>query len=225
MGRLRVTLPLVLGLLAAAPAGASARVIEIGSTTDRPAPSCPANPCQAITQTTGFQVTVAGKKKRGLFQAPRDGRVVAFTIRLGSPSRAQIDFFDGNFGGSAQGRLTILKPPARGNVYKVTGQSEIFDLSGFFGSETQFPLLRSLTVRKGYLVALTTPTWLPALALGQNRGNAWRASRLRADCDASPPPQSAQQRLGARRDYRCLYRGARLTYRATMVTTPRRRSS
>ncbi len=221
MGRVRATLPLALGVLAVAPAGASARVIEIGATTDRPAASCPSDPCETVTRTTGFQVTVAGKKKRGLFKAPRDGRVVAFTIRLGNPTRAQTDFFDGNFGGSAQGRLTILKPPPRGNVYKVTGQSEVFNLSRFFGRETQFPLLRSLTVRKGYLVALTTPTWLPALALGMDRGNAWRSSRLTNDCNVELPPQSAQQRLGGRRDYRCLYRESRLTYRATMVTIPR----
>jgi hypothetical protein len=227
MPRLRATYTLLLGLLglALAPATAPARVIEIGTTTDRRAASCPADPCQAVTRTTGFQVTVEGRRKTGLFKAPRDGRVVAFTIRLGSPSAEQIEFFDSNFGGSAQARVSILKPPTRGNTYTLTGQSEVFDLADFFGRETQFPLLRSLTVRRGYIVALTTPTWLPALALGLDRGNAWRASRLPDDCDAQPPPQSAQQRLGVERDFRCLYRSARLTYRATMVTTPRPNSA
>lgn len=222
MPTLRRSLAPALGLLAlvfVAPV-AHGRVIEIGETVDRPAASCPADPCQAVTRTSGFQVTAGAEGKRGLFRAPRDGRVVAFTIRLGSPSQQQIDFFNGNFGGAAQARLSILKPPERGNVYQLTGQSEVFQLARFFGRETQFPLLRSLTVREGYLVALTTRTWIPAIALGLDRGDAWRSSRPVSDCDAQPPPQSAQERLGASRDYRCLYRGARLTYRATMVTIP-----
>ena len=34
-------------------------------------------------------------------------------------------------------------------------------------------------------------------------------------------PASAQQVIGGLRDYRCLYRTARLLYRATLVVTPR----
>ena len=220
MSRFRNALALAAGALALVPAAASAQVIEIGSTSDRPPASCPSNPCQAVTRTSGFQVTVAGRANSGLFVAPRKGRVVGFTIRLGRPTAAQIAFFTGNFGGAPQARLSILKPPKRRYAYQLTGQSELFALTPYLGREVQFPLLRSLFVNKGYIVALTTPTWAPALALGLDRGNAWRASRAREDCNANPPPQAAQQRLRSRRDYRCLYRGARLTYSATMITTP-----
>ncbi len=220
MSSFRNALALAAGALALVPAAASAQVIEIGSTTDRPPASCPTNPCQAVTRTSGFQVTVAGRAKSGLFVAPRKGRVVGFTIRLGKPTTAQMTFFNGNFGGAPQARLSILKPPKTRYAYQLTGQSEVFNLTPYLGREVQFPLLRSLFVNKGYIVALTTPTWAPALALGLDRGNAWRASRAREDCNANPPPQAAQQRLRSRRDYRCLYRGARLTYSATMITTP-----
>jgi hypothetical protein len=222
MRSVRLSVSAVLGLLALAlaPTGAQAKIVEIGQTSDSPAASCPADPCQAITRTSAFQVTVAGASNRGLFTAPEDGRVVGFTIRLGNPSKAQIDFFDGNFGGTAQARLSILKPPQSGSTYRLAGQSEVFKLQAYFGREAQFPLLRSLTVKRGYVVALTTATWLPALALGLDRGNAWRSSRAQGDCDKQPPPQSAQQRLGSVRGYRCLYRGARVTYRATMIATP-----
>jgi hypothetical protein len=57
----------------------------------------------------------------------------------------------------------------------------------------QFPLDRTLTVRKGYLVALTVPSWAPALALGQDSGTLWRASRATNACDepGSSPRSSA----------------------------------
>jgi hypothetical protein len=218
--------PLILGACSAValvlPAAASAQIIEIGrSEQSLPTPSCPADPCQAVTRTTAFQVTTGGKSGTGMFVAKQPGRIVAFTIRLGSPSKAQIDFFNANFGGAPQARITVLRPPIKGYSYRLTGQSELVDLTNYLGRQTQFPLLRSLNVSKGYIIALTTPTWLPAISLGLDNGNAWRSSRLQGDCDKQPPPPSAQMRLGSLRDYRCLYRTARITYSVTEVVKPR----
>jgi hypothetical protein len=225
MPRLLPWLAGMVALLALIPAAASAQIIEIGQTTDRPAASCPADPCVAMTRLSGFQVTTQGRSKAGMMVAPRDGRVVAFTIRLGNPSAQQIAFFNSNFGGAAQARISILKPPRKGYSYQLTGQSELFALRPYFNRETQFALLRSLFVRKGYIVALTTPTWAPALASGLDDGNAWRTSRAQTACADQPPPQAAQQRLGSLRDYRCLYRKERMLYRATMVVTPRKNAT
>ena len=217
--------PLIAGALAllalALPAAAPAQIIEIGRTGDLPPPSCPADPCQAVTRTTAFQVTTGGKSGAGTFIAKRAGRIVAFTIRLGSPSKAQIDFFNANFGGKPQARISILRAPTKGFSYRLTGQSELIDLSQYLGRQTQFSLLRSLNVNQGYIIALTTPTWLPAIALGLDNGHAWRSSRLQGDCDKQPPPASMQMRLGSLRDYRCLYRTAQLTYSVTEVVKPR----
>jgi hypothetical protein len=217
---------LILGACSAvallAPATASAQIIEIGrSEASLPTPSCPADPCQAVTRTSAFQVTTGGRAGTGMFTAKQAGRIVAFTIRLGAPSQAQIDFFNANFGGKPQARISILRAPEKGFSYRLTGQSEVFDLSQYLGRQTQFPLLQSLNVNKGYIIALTTPTWLPAISLGLDNGNAWRSSRLQADCDKQPPPASMQMRLGSLRDYRCLYRTARLTYSVTEVVKPR----
>ena len=101
----------------------------------------------------------------------------------------------------------------------MNGHSPLQRLQPYFGTTVQFPLDRSLTVRKGYLVALTVPSWAPALALGMDSGTLWRASRLTSACDA-PGKQSAQLGLGNQVPYRCLYRTARLTYSVTMITTP-----
>ena len=63
-------------------------------------------------------------------------------------------------------------------------------LAPYFGMAAQFPLDRTLKVKKGDVIALEVPTWAPALALkdqlGRDYGNdmLWRASRART-CSAS----------------------------------------
>jgi hypothetical protein len=199
---------------AAAPSGA--KIIEIGSATAPGAPSCPGNPCQAVSRTTGYQAKVGARRQ--VMAAPADGKIVAWTITLGSPGKAQINYFNDNFGGAASAGISVLKPGKKLR-HKVNGHSPIQRLQPYFGTTVQFPLDRTLTVRKGYLVALTVPSWAPALALGQDSGTLWRASRGTNACD-KPGQQSAQLALGNQVPYRCLYRTARLTYSVTMITTP-----
>ena len=79
----------------------------------------------------------------------------------------------------------------------------------------QFPLGRTLNVKKGYVIALTVPTWAPALTplltdhsvvarvAGQGQVQRHRARR---------PRRSALKDVA---QYRCLYK-ARLTYSATL---------
>jgi hypothetical protein len=198
-------------------APASARIIEIGRTAQVNAPSCPANPCQAVSRTTGYQAKVG--PLRGLMRAPADGQIVAWSISLGKPGARQIRFFDSNYGGASRAGISILKPGTR-LFGRVTGQSTIQSLEPYFGTTVQFPLGRTLNVRKGYLVALTVPSWAPALALGMGNDTSWRASRARSNCQ-EPGIQSAQLALSDLAQYRCLYRTARLTYTATLVTSPR----
>jgi hypothetical protein len=213
-GTLTLLAAVALALLPAAPSGA--KIIEIGSATAPGAPSCPTNPCQAVSRTTGYQAKVGAKRQ--VMAAPADGKIVAWTIRLGSPGKAQINYFNDNFGGAATAGITVLKPGKKLR-HKVNGHSPIQRLQPYFGTTVQFPLDRTLTVRKGYLVALTVPSWAPALALGQDSGTLWRASRATNACD-EPGRQSAQLALGSQVPYRCLYRTARLTYSVTMITTP-----
>jgi hypothetical protein len=214
-GALTLFAAVALAAFAAAPAGA--KIIEIGSATAPGAPSCPSNPCQAVSRTTGYQAKVG--TKRQVMAAPADGKIVAWTITLGSPGKAQINYFNDNFGGAATAGISVLKPGKKLR-HKVNGHSPMQRLQPYFGTTVQFPLDRALTVRKGYLVALTVPSWAPALALGLDSGTLWRASRLTSACNA-PGKQSAQLGLGNQVPYRCLYRTARLTYSATMITTPK----
>lgn len=220
--RLLLTFAASAALAMVAPAAAPAKIIELGSVSSPSAPSCPSTPCLAVTRTTGFQFTSSGR--RNLFRAPRSGRIVAFTVTLGTPSKKQIQFFDTQSGGSARARIAVLRPQKAtkpGQVlYKLNAQSEDFKLAGFFGKTVQFPLKTSLLARKGYVIALSVPTWAPVLSVsGLDNGFSWRASRVKP-CSTNPERQPPHTAPGTVRNYFCTYRPARLTYTATMVTTP-----
>jgi hypothetical protein len=184
-------------LLLAAPA--SARIIEIGQAATPATPTCPANPCLAVSRTTGYQAKVVDR--RDIFVSQRAGK---------------IDFFDENFGAASAG-ITILRRGER-LFGRVVAQSPIFQLSDYFGQTVQFPLDRALDIERGYVVALTVPTWAPALTGLLEDGSSWRASRALDRCDDTDV-QTAQATVGALTQYRCLYK-ARLTYSATLITKP-----
>src|SRR4051812_4162024 len=194
-------------------APASAKIVEIGRTDV--APACPAAPCLALSRTTGYQVKVADE--RDTFTVPEDGKIVAWSISLGKPTPEQVSFFGKNFGGSASARLTVLRPGKTLYSRTVT-QSPVQALEPYLGQIVQFPLGRALNVKKGYVIALTVPTWAPALTPLLTDNSAWRASRPDGKC-SDLATQTAQMTLNLVAQYRCLYK-ARLIYSATLITRP-----
>lgn len=213
------TTPAALAVLAllALPALAQAKFITVGASADTTAPSCPRN-CVAISRTTGYQVRVA--TKRNMFVVPRDGRIVAWTISLAKPSTNQVQFFDNRFGAASAG-IVVLRPGRRQSA-TVVGLSPLLSLRPYFGSTIDVPLASTIAVRKGQIVALSVPTWAPALAvLGRRNDVSWRASRpSRCQDAATQSSQTAQTRLHQTARYGCLYQTARLTFSATLVTNP-----
>src|SRR4051794_17764553 len=204
---------LVVASLATTSTTASAKIVEIGRTDV--APACPATPCLALSRTTGYQVKVADE--RSAFVVPEDGKIVAWSIALGKPTPEQITFFDKNFGGPATARLTVLR--AGKTLYSRTvTQTPVQPLQPFLGQTVQFPLGRALNVKKGYVIALTVPTWAPALTPLLTDHSAWRASRPEDKC-SDLETQTAQMSLNLVAQYRCLYK-ARLIYSATLITRP-----
>jgi hypothetical protein len=199
-----------------APAAAGAAIIEVGEIPAKSTPSCPAAPCQAISRTTAYQVKVGPDRKS--FAVPRAGKIVAWSVTLGKPAAKQREFFEGSLGGEAQAGITILKRGKRLR-HQVLGASPVQTLTPFFGQTVQFPLDRALNVTRGNIVALTVPTWAPALALGLGRDTAWRASRPDKRC-GDTTTQTMQTRVRSITQYRCLYQTARLTYSATLITNP-----
>jgi hypothetical protein len=206
----------VAGAALVAPGSASAEVIEIGNMPPSAAPSCPTRPCLAVSRTTGYQAKVG--PTRGLMTIPKSGRIVAWSIALGNPGAQQTTFFNQRLGGESEAQITILNPRSKLRS-RAVAQGDPQKLTPFFGSTAQFALERSLRVRKGWVVALTVPTWAPALAVGLAPDTSWRASRGRGKCQDTQL-QTSQLAANQLAQYYCLYRTARLTYSATLVADP-----
>lgn len=211
------TIALALALPAAAPATLS-EVGVIPATTPATVPSCPASPCLAVSRTTGFQVKVGAN--RNTLSVPHSGSLVAWTIMLGKPNATQIKFFNEHEGGVAEAGIAVLRAVAKPHLtYKLLAQGPPIKLEQYFGKTAQFPLETTIPLKKGDIVALTVPTWAPALALGFGNDTSWRASRQKAQC-ASTSSQTTHTTVGSAVQYFCLYQTARLTYSATVISTP-----
>lgn len=210
---------LALGALLVAPVGSLATISEVGQVggTRSATPSCPTSPCLAVSRTSGFQVKV-GATSRSMFTVPRSGKIVAWTITLGKPSAKQIKYFDSTEGGPASAAVSVLRS-GRHLTYRLLAESPTQLLQPYFGQTVQFPLDQSLPVSKGQIVALTVPTWAPALALGFANTTSWRASRAKGKC-SDTTTQAAHIQVSSVLTYTCLYRTARLTYSATLISTP-----
>lgn len=203
-------------------ATASAEFLEIGKFESSVKPGCPGTPCFAISRTTGFQARAANSSKPMV--ATKGGRIVAWTISLGKPTGKQIEFFDSKLGGASQAQITVLQRSSdkkKKTTYTVAAQGEAVKLRPYFGRTATFALRRSILVKKNQVVALTVPTWAPALATGLASDVSWRAARTKAQCEDTQG-QTAQTGAKDSAEYYCLYKTARITYSVTMVATPPR---
>jgi hypothetical protein len=237
------------------PAIAAATLTEVGQrarTTSPTAPSCPGNPCLAVTRTTGFQMRVGSLTAP--VTIPRSGRIVAWTITLSKPNTAQVQYFNTHEGGAPSAGIAILrpnpqpksKPKSKGRKsgrgaaasasaaaakhhapapalrgYTLVAQAPVVPLEKYLGETVQLPLEKTLEVQKGDVVALTVPTWAPALTLGFGKETAWRASRPTAKKGCEETGVATQQtKIGSSNLYACVYHEARLTYSATLISTP-----
>ena len=90
-----------------------------GSLGDSARGSCP-DACQALTRTTGYQAKVG--PDRDLYQAPANGRIVAWTLALGKPGPKQTSFFEERYGGAAQAAIVVLDP---GKKLQPQGRREV----------------------------------------------------------------------------------------------------
>ncbi|HEU0019010.1 MAG TPA: hypothetical protein VFQ14_01835 [Thermoleophilaceae bacterium] len=222
----RYLIPALAAAVLAFPAGAQAKVIELGAGGSPPAASnCPNDPCVAAYQVTAYQGRSGSLKNP--FVVPRPGKIVAFTVSLGKLTDTQIEFFNGRFGDDPQVQLSILrrstKKGKKGN-HRLMRQSEVYDVSRFLGSTPTFALDEPIVVGKDARVALTVPTWAPVLdTVDLARSDWWRASRAKDDCgkDDKLSPPSVQDEVGEVVDYQCTYFNSRLLYTATYIPDPK----
>lgn len=214
------------------------RVITLGQTPETPPPSCPGEhnangeetvPCRAEGRVTGFQAIAGGIPRP--FEAPFEGKIVAWSITLAKPSTAEtksttdeVGFFNSFFGSPSEARIAVLRPveDSKPPQYKLVRQGPLEVLNSYFGSTPVFALDHPLTVLKGQIVALTVPTWAPMFAFNVGADNTWRGSRLPEHCVKEKDIQGGhpQQGVGKVKTYGCYYSAARLLYTATLVKKP-----
>ncbi len=199
----------------------AAKAKAIGETKDTPRPSCPGDPCEAIGSVTGFQQSADGEK--GLFKISKDGQIVAWSVQLSKPDKSQRDFFgdfyrDNEFGTSPAARLAVLKPKGK-SEFKLKNQSPALSLTPELGNSPVITLNSPIRVKKGDVIGITIPTWLPNFAVEQSRGDYWRASRSPKKCTDEEDIRDSrpQTEVGKSRRYGCRYTTARLLYWAYMV--------
>ncbi|HWI71780.1 MAG TPA: hypothetical protein VNT55_07480 [Baekduia sp.] len=216
MPRLRTLLATFVGAGLLLPAVAPATLDPVPAVDPGDAtPSCPDKPCYALGRTTGYQAKVG--TNRGLYTVQKDGVLVSWSVKLSKPSQKQIDFFDKSLGGESQATISVLRMGTKLHA-RLVAQGEVQKLAPYFGQTVEFALQKTIPVKKGYVLALTVPTWVPALAAGLGGDTSWRASRAKGTCDDSQT-QTAQavNQIGR---YYCLYRTARIVYSARVISTP-----
>ena len=208
-----------LALGAASPAGAEVRELGVSATAPLVDPSCPDN-CFAIGRVTGYPVQIGTLKNPMLLTG--SGKIVAFTVKLGSPTADQITFFNNQFGTPPQVRLTILKTAKTKHRARVYAQSEDFQVNTYFGSSPTFVPAKPIAVTKREVIAITATSWIPAFTVNQPKDVAWRYARK--DC-ADGTESAALTTLGQLATFNCFSRTARPLYTVTFVpdnkvTTP-----
>ncbi len=228
---------LVAAALPGAADSAPARVIVLGQTDSTPPPSCPGKivnnveviPCRVEGHVTGFQAIAGGVPRP--YEAPFDGKIVAWSITLARPSRQdsekmtdEVGFFNEFLGKPSQARIGVLRPveDSKPPQFKLVRQSPLQVLNPYFGSTVTFALEHPLTVLQGQVVALTIPTWAPMFAFNVDEDNTWRGSRLPDHCSSKEDIQGGhpQQGVGKTKTYGCYYSNARLLYTVTVVKQP-----
>lgn len=210
-------LPAVAVAALAVPAVAIGAVIETGGNPTNAPAACPAD-CVVLAKVTGFQNKTGDV--RGPMIASQSGRIVAWTVTLGKPNATQRKFFEEESGlGEATANFTVLRP-GKSLMHKTVQQGATFKLTKYFGRTVTFPLVRTISVRKGDIIALTTKTWIPIMAVNQPGTTSWRASRGKGSCDDTSGKDYSQTTIGRTTQYRCLYRGVQLLYAATIIPNP-----
>jgi hypothetical protein len=221
MKRYLIPIALLLGL--AVPVAASGKIVSLGEGNPYlPESTCPDEPCFAAYWMTGYQDSSEGRKNP--YVVRRDGKIVAFTVKLGKLTQIQIDAFNARIDKPSQVRLSVLrrgKKKGRRNDHRLLAQSEVFAVNNYFGSSPTFVLDEPLEVERGNVIALTVPTWAPVLTPVPAGDDAvWRASRPKDGCTTTSTklaPNSAMERVGRLATWGCNYKNERLLYTATLI--------
>lgn len=235
-----------------APAATKAKII--GPTKNPSDPTCPTpkrpNPpsykfCNAYGHVTGFQIRT--DEERAVHKVRQTGHLVAWSMDLGKPREGgeALSFFESElrdetfdrYGSEPVANIAVLKKKkgSRGR-FILAKKTPIVQVGSMLGEKPIFTLDKPIRVKKGRILALTTPTWLPNFARATPNGksalsskNIWRASRKPDRCEPEDldgdgtingsdefrnltKRSKPQVRKGSTKRYGCIYNGAQILY-------------
>jgi hypothetical protein len=239
-------------------------VVILGKTTHTPKPLCPGryknevdqngnpfvatiSPCYVEGRLTAFQAQADGTNQP--YKVPFDGKIVAWSVTLGNPSRRntqthpnskgiyflnELSGLNTKLGEPSKARLSVLRyirhthHPKR---FKLARQSGLQILNPYFGQHVQFALTHPLRVYEDQEVAITIPTWAPMFTLTANANDTYRGSRNPTRAQIADDPKVCtrsdfiidghpQTKRRSKRAYGCFYDHNRLLYTATLIKKP-----
>lgn len=224
MGAALVVAALTVGSAGNANADSSVRAKKtkvLGDIGKLPDALCPQN-CSALAIVSGYQAEIDGI--RNPYRIPFNGHVLRWKIKLGSVTKSQRNFFQKRFGKSPKAGISILKKVkvAGKTKYKLLKRGPVVGLNQYLGETASIKLEKRIAVKKGWYVALTVPTWAPALARVKTDAKpskpdltySWRASREPDTCEQTPNMQNSepQTKTKSKRSYGCKFSAEQLLY-------------
>jgi hypothetical protein len=184
-------------------------------------PECGGESCTVVGRTAALQLS-AGILSQ-VFEVPSAGYLTAWSITLGQPGPGAVAFFNKEFGEPAEAAILVLRAEqGGGSRYLVESASEPVDLAPYFGSVANWTLTPAAQVAAGDFIALSIPTWAPALAVTPEDGsddsqNEWLGTWPSNACTDHTLADIAPSNVGESAFFGCLYSGARLEYSATLT--------
>ena len=191
----------------------------LGAIGKLPEPLCPID-CEALAIVSGFQSEIGGIDNP--YRVPFNGSITKWKISLGSVDKSQRMYFENRFGSKPKAQLSVLKPVTVDGKrqFRLMKRGPVEGLNKYLGDVASISLKKPIAVKKGWFVALTIPTWAPALSFVTPKDDFnWRASREKDTC-AKPPNMNTsepQQKVHSARTYGCRFVGAQLLYRVKVT--------
>ena len=201
---------------------ANAKTVTYGKFPYDLKPSCSPKPknCTVVGKTTGFQAR-SGARRSPYMVDVKKGKVVSWGIIMGAPGK-WVDFFNDIFGSRSRVRLAVLRKSKStrggGSRYRLMRQTEVAEITSYFGSSPAFALDDPMPVREGDVLAITVHTWAPAFRVNLDSTYSWRADRKRGSC-SNVRKGAIHTKLKSTRPYQCLYRTAQLLYYVNVQTS------
>ncbi len=207
------------------PAVAPATLTEvgvIGATTPATVPSCPgsgaSNPCLAVSRTTGFQVKVGSE--HNLLSAPRAGTIVAWTISLGSPQHHPDQVLRRTRGRRIRSGDRDPRAAAQTQPHVQARRAEpARQAAAVLRQDRAVPARNDDSHQEGLCRRADRALVGAGARAHFGSDTSWRASRPKSGC-SSTSSETTQTTIGSAAQYYCLYQTARLTYSATLISTP-----